>query len=214
MVKSYEKNSGNILFLILIAVTLFAGLSVVVFRSERGSGDVSKEREKLDKAKTENFVTAVNTGILRLQMKGCATIDYTAPQDLVPGDMKCALFHPDGGAVIWQNVDECEWKETPSDIPAPSAVWLLNEAWYDVSPAEACGGCASLSPTTCNIGDVVTVSVGIHNCQDHPNIDFPGQWYIANHWCSGDMKIYCHGPYAPCGGDRGDSQRACPKRCI
>jgi hypothetical protein len=104
------QNSGNILFLILIAVALFAALSYAVTSSNRGSGAIDKEKAQLDQAMMDSYMAAINTGTLRLRMAGCSAIDYTEPVNQSPtGDKSCFLFHPQGGGVSYQNLglDSC-----------------------------------------------------------------------------------------------------------
>jgi hypothetical protein len=101
---------------------------------------------------------------------------------------------------------------------APSEqVWKLNEAWYTVSPSVACGGCANNNPAvgSCTAGQSVYTSVGIRNCYYFPNNTFPGEWYTAGEFWSPECNtsigpVYCHAAVrAPCGGDRGESNRDC-----
>mgnify|MGYP001320432040 CR=1 FL=1 len=64
-----QKESGNVLFLILIAVALFAALSIVITettRSGSGASNISKEKDSLQNARVQNFLTAVNVGLGKL----------------------------------------------------------------------------------------------------------------------------------------------------
>lgn len=111
MVKKVQ--SGNILFIILIAVVLFASLSYAVTNSVRGGGqNSSSEISDIEEAKIADYVTLVQNTALRLQMiEGCSSVDYTPPESQPgSGDFSCYVFHPEGGAVPYENfsVDECE----------------------------------------------------------------------------------------------------------
>ena len=98
-----EANKGNVLFLILVALALFAALTYAVTGSSRsGPDNLSNEQEKLDQAVVDNYLAALNLGRMRLETTGCASIDYTPPVDQTAGDKSCHLFHPDGGQVIYQ----------------------------------------------------------------------------------------------------------------
>ncbi len=102
------------MFLILIAVALFAALSYVVLYSTRsGGGSVEDEKAQLEVANLENYVTAVQTALLRLKFArnvetGSIYLDnnvYTRndgsplPPPSGNTDMTLNLFHPEGGGV-------------------------------------------------------------------------------------------------------------------
>ena len=57
---------GNVLFLILIAVALFAALSYAVTQSSRsGGGDAGSETSLVDSAQVTQYPAAVRTAIIR-----------------------------------------------------------------------------------------------------------------------------------------------------
>jgi hypothetical protein len=62
--------SGNVLFLILIAVVLFAALSYAVTQSTRGGGDATEDKLKLDVARVLQQGTMIKTEILRRKIFG------------------------------------------------------------------------------------------------------------------------------------------------
>lgn len=100
-----ESQRGNVLFLILIAVALFGALSYAVTQSSpSGGGNIKKEQAQLDRADLENYMAALQTGIMRLTIvRGCDTVDFTPPADWVAGDKSCHLFHPDGAGVNYRD---------------------------------------------------------------------------------------------------------------
>jgi hypothetical protein len=104
----WSRNSGNVLFLILIAVALFAALSYAVTQSTGGGViDITQEQNELNQAKSENYESAINTAIWRLTIvNGCDTqeISYETPSgDYInpsaPPSRKCHIFFPEGGGV-------------------------------------------------------------------------------------------------------------------
>ena len=103
--RSSPPQAGNVLFLILIAVALFAALSYAVTSSNRsGAGNISKEKAQLSQGIIDSYMASINTGVMRLQMRGCTVIDYTPPAQWVAGEKKCFLFHPEGGGVSYQDI--------------------------------------------------------------------------------------------------------------
>jgi hypothetical protein len=60
--------SGNVLFLILIAVALFAALSYAVSNSNRGSGDVSAQKAAILAASVIQYADSIYGGISRLRL--------------------------------------------------------------------------------------------------------------------------------------------------
>ncbi|GEM_PF-369238 len=101
--------SGNVLFLILIAVALFAALSYAVTQSSRSGGDgVSKDKAKLAASQIIQYATSVEQTISRLKVINRCTdtqinfdnniiADYD--NTLAPSDGRCDVFGGNGGAL-------------------------------------------------------------------------------------------------------------------
>ena len=99
---------GNVLFLILIAVAMFAALAYAVTQSTGGGVvDISSEKSEMDVAKIENYEAAVNAALWRLKLaNGCLDeeVSYETPagdyeNPLSPVDYRCHVFRPEGGGV-------------------------------------------------------------------------------------------------------------------
>jgi hypothetical protein len=97
---------GNVLFIILIAVSLFAALSYsVVGGSRSGSNFLGKDKAKIDKAEIDIYSAQINMGLNRLKLiNGCSTVDYTPPELQGGGDKTCHLYHPEGGGVAYRDL--------------------------------------------------------------------------------------------------------------
>ncbi|MEQ8403606.1 MAG: hypothetical protein RKE49_00815 [Oceanicaulis sp.] len=110
--------SGNVLFLILLAVALFAALSYAVTQSSRSGGkDISEEDARLAASQIIQYATLIEQTVTRLRLSnGCrdtqisfaadsdgdgnwfdADDDYHNPN--APSDFSCHVFHTNGGAV-------------------------------------------------------------------------------------------------------------------
>lgn len=124
------RQNGNILFLILLAVVLFATLAYAVTSSMRGGGQsATREKAETGAARIFNYESLLRSTILRMMMsKGVAvnairfnndvytTIDktsYIMGAMGSPSDPSLYLFHPDGGNIAPQTFVE-------QTMPCPS----------------------------------------------------------------------------------------------
>lgn len=101
-------SSGNVLFLILIAVALFAALSYAVTSSSRtGDSSLSKDKAKIAASQIIQYATEVENGINRMLLINGAqnyALDLKHSTTVYQGTTSCAkttcqLFHPEGGGV-------------------------------------------------------------------------------------------------------------------
>lgn len=95
---------GNVLFLILIAVALFAALSYVVTQSTRsGGGSTEREKNILSSAQMTQYPTALRTSIIRLVLGGVGieNIKFNTPGSF-GASTNAEIFHPQGGGATYQ----------------------------------------------------------------------------------------------------------------
>lgn len=100
---------GNVLFLILIAVALFAALSYAVMQNRSG-GDASNENNLISSATITQYPAAVSAAIVRMVIGGVTTeeLRFNRPNeynDLTNSTV--GVFHPRGGgaAVVFASPD-------------------------------------------------------------------------------------------------------------
>ncbi len=118
------RQSGNVLFLILIAVALFAALSYAVTSSSRGgdSTGFSREKAKLAAAELVQYGIQLEQAILRMKMVNkCLDTqisfenpidpDYLNPN--APASGSCHVFLPSGGGAAWKTID-AQWQDPSS----------------------------------------------------------------------------------------------------
>ena len=110
-----QSEKGNVLFLILIAVALFAALSYVVTQSTRsGGGSTEREKNILSSAQMTQYPTALRTSIIRQVLAGVAieNVRFDAPGSAGFTTVSVAqlVFHPQGGGATFQ--------QAPADLSA------------------------------------------------------------------------------------------------
>lgn len=117
MSKSCMAEKGNVLFLILIAVVLFAALSYAVTQSSRGGGNANSESLKIKAAQLTQYGAAIKTAVMRMKLTGTDDAEFCFDTDLIAepkwydGAPGCAddgnkVFHADGGGATFQDIDE------------------------------------------------------------------------------------------------------------
>lgn len=91
-----DRSRGNALFLILIAVALFAALSYAITQSSRGGGTVTRETGLIAAAQATQFMSTVRTAVTRMVLLG-------APPNGIgfnhPASGSNDVFSPNGGGV-------------------------------------------------------------------------------------------------------------------
>ncbi len=118
---------GNVLFLILIAVALFAALSYAVTQSSRSGGDASRETTLINTSQLTQYPNQVRTAVLRLVINGNdpTSLQFTIPAEFTdaddndPFDQRRAVFHPEGGAASYQTIPAALLDSNVSTTPLP-----------------------------------------------------------------------------------------------
>ena len=117
-VKNNQK--GNVLFLILIAVALFAALSYAVTQSSRSGGDAGRETNILNSAQLTQYPNQVRTAIVRMVIDGrsVTSLEFNDPSSF--NTVADSVFHPEAGGAVYQRA--------PADMMADGAegVWVYN----------------------------------------------------------------------------------------
>lgn len=108
-----QKQKGNALFLILIAVALFAALAYAVTRTgQGGSGGPGKEQLRLEAANIIGYANLVEQTVNRMRLiNGCTDTTITFENSVVsgyayagsPADKSCNVFDPAGGGLAFQS---------------------------------------------------------------------------------------------------------------
>ena len=138
------KNNGNALFLILIAVALFAALSYAVTRSGEGGSGIEKEKLSLAVSDVMSYMGLMEHTIQKMMIRGVPfeNLDFNSTQrkgvdgSTVPRDNfkctdpSCEIFSPEGGGLTFRNFPEIAQSDPLPDGYGSS--WLRPgevEAW-------------------------------------------------------------------------------------
>ncbi len=122
-----KSEDGNVLFLILIAVALFAALSYAVTSSTRsGGGDASSETTLISSAQITQYPSSVSTAIVRMIIAGTAVEDirFNVPSEFSSTSVNTTnpelVFHPAGGGATYN--------PAPADVMVSGNVgqWAFN----------------------------------------------------------------------------------------
>lgn len=134
--KRTERLSGNILFLILIAVALFAALSYAVTQSSKSGGSgISKDKAKILASQMIQYATGIEQAITRLKLVNKCTNEQITFEDSTtsagyvnanaPADKRCHVFDPAGGGLAFTS----NW--FPGE-PVPYNLFLARTEFLDV----------------------------------------------------------------------------------
>lgn len=108
---------GNALFLILIAVALFAALSYAITQSARGGGDISKQQTTIQAAQLMQYFADMDAAVKQMMLTGGVqdyqlNFYYQSNNNFVFGSLdntncttsNCRVFDPAGGGVGGQHL--------------------------------------------------------------------------------------------------------------
>lgn len=100
-----QAQKGNVLFLILIAVALFAALSYAVTQSTRSSGDSGRETNMLNSAQITSYPNSLRLAVLRMMIDGrqITDLEFNDPSTFSAGTERNLVFHPNGGGATFDN---------------------------------------------------------------------------------------------------------------
>lgn len=147
-----RRHNGNALFLILIAVALFAALSYAITQSGRGSGSTTRETDALTAARIAQYGAAVQSAITRLKLTGgCSDtqISFESSQTgtqyqntSAPSDNSCHVFSAAGGGVTFMPMDTSVLDTSKSAASLYGEIYFTGQSNAGVGTSPACADAA------------------------------------------------------------------------
>ncbi len=192
-----KKQSGNALFLILIAVALFAALSYAITQSGRGGGSIEKENAQLIASRIVQYAGQVQNAVNKMRIiNGCSDIEISFHHDydqdgilettmpdaifLNPNTTgnDCYVFNEEGGDIPYIQ-PSTDWFIDAADIPGSAY------AEYVFTGGLQFADVGSNCVTTSNCTDLAMVLIGLSDdlCQainkelfDDPSVPAHETW--------------------------------------
>lgn len=127
-----RSQSGNVLFLILIAVALFGALSYAVTETGRGgSMDVNEQRAKVIAGEILVYMSSIEKVVQRALARGTSESDLCFDYDAYPGgnaDYEHAGCASDTNRIFFSAGGGVKWQEPMNDAMAigASPVWVFD----------------------------------------------------------------------------------------
>lgn len=121
-----KRSDGNALFIILIAVVLFAALTYAVTSSSRSKGDINIEKTHLEVAQLLAYTASLRATVMRMSVTNGVAGDAVMYNNNVyqnnmnavklplgtPANPAAYVFHPQGGGIAAKSFDEMSSTES------------------------------------------------------------------------------------------------------
>ena len=108
---SISSQRGSSLFIILIAIALFAALSYAISRSGQGTAGLSREKIRLLASDTIDIGNGLAEAVIKLRLRGIADTKISFENAIVSGYTNaacssgtCKVFDFDGGGKDWETI--------------------------------------------------------------------------------------------------------------
>lgn len=154
--RATNSQSGNVFFIVMVAVALFAALMFTFSRGARQGGDnLSAKQADVMASDILTYVQRVERGVSRVYGRGFSENAISFQNEYISGyenanctSNRCQVFHKDGGAVAYRQLDS-SWSNSSSN-------WNFTGENYVVGIGTDCNN-ASCSELLMVLDDVPSV---------------------------------------------------------
>lgn len=109
-----NSESGNVFFIVMVAVVLFAGLMFTFSRGARQGGDnLSAKQAEVFASDILNYAQRVERGVSRVYGRGFSENAISFQNEYISGyentnctQTRCRVFHPEGGAISYKRLED------------------------------------------------------------------------------------------------------------
>lgn len=123
-----ETSRGNVLFIILIAVALFAALSYVVSSSFRGgTSDITDEKARVGAGELLRSMDEISQGFHFLWTQRECSMDDISFEHPATSPHECDIFHPDGAAISYPD-NLLDYQDNPQTLAG--VFRFVDPAWW------------------------------------------------------------------------------------
>ena len=107
-----KNESGNAIFIILIAIVLFAALGgAITYSSRSAGGDISKEEARVLATEVISYSNDLASTVARLRLNGCTPTEMNFENDFISGysngssptNETCHVFRANGGGLKYRD---------------------------------------------------------------------------------------------------------------
>ncbi len=187
-----KSQNGNVLFLILIAVVLFAALSYAVSLTMRGTGgNATQESAQVSAARLLNYAGSLQAGVMRLMtINGVGITDLNFSNDIWknsngtpvmgamgnPQNPKLYVFHPGGGNLAAQTFADISSCPCGDPLPGHSRLSWVNVEGNGTNTADPMLFIYSITDDVCQ---ALNKQLGIVYSGTRPLLDLNSQGFLG-----------------------------------
>ncbi len=162
---SYDSQSGNVLFYILIAVAMLAALSFAVSQGNRGGTQgLNEDRAKLYAGEIIEYANTVANAVAQIKLRGYSDTEISFENSIVSGygnpnctDDVCKIFHPSGGGLSYLKPAP-EWLDNSFSANNYYNQWLISGTnWVTGIGISALGGASNCIDGSGNCRELLIV---------------------------------------------------------
>ncbi len=161
---SRANERGNVLFMIMVAIALFAALNFVLNQGSRSGGEsITQEKANIAASDILDYGRLIKQTVQTLQINGCNDTEISFENNKVagyehtpPARDECKVFHPDGGAINYIEPEE-SWMDSINTTRINYNTWYTTpHPWLTGLGTDGSGGLCLGGPTDGSCRELMT----------------------------------------------------------